>query len=82
MKHATVKTVWSSGLRRWLKAPVRKGVDSNPTAVTRLVNGATTKIRRRRGGMGGQKLYSTLQPLLQRAVHLARIELATFSVLG
>ena len=26
------KTVWPSGLRRWLKAPVRKGVGSNPTA--------------------------------------------------
>ena len=28
------KTVWPSGLRRWLKAPFRKGVGSNPTAVT------------------------------------------------
>ena len=28
------KTVWQSGLRRWLKAPVRKGVGSNPTAVS------------------------------------------------
>ena len=28
------KTVWPSGLRRWLKAPVRKGVGSNPAAVT------------------------------------------------
>ena len=27
------KTVWPSGLRRWLQAPVRKGVGSNPTAV-------------------------------------------------
>ena len=27
-------TVWPSGLRRWLQAPVRKGVGSNPTAVT------------------------------------------------
>ena len=25
--------VWLSGLRRWLQAPVRKGVGSNPTAV-------------------------------------------------
>ena len=24
------KTVWPSGLRRWLKAPFRKGVGSNP----------------------------------------------------
>ena len=28
-----LKTVWPSGLRRWLKAPFRKGVGSNPTAV-------------------------------------------------
>ena len=28
-----VKTVWPSGLRRWLQAPIRKGVGSNPTAV-------------------------------------------------
>ncbi len=26
-------TVWPSGLRRWLQAPLRKGVGSNPTAV-------------------------------------------------
>ena len=29
-------TVWPSGLRRWLQAPVRKGVGSNPTGVTCL----------------------------------------------
>ena len=29
-----IRTVWPSGLRRWLKAPVRKGVGSNPTAVS------------------------------------------------
>ena len=29
-------TVWPSGLRRWLQAPVRKGVGSNPTAVIDL----------------------------------------------
>ena len=34
-----VKTVWPSGLRRWLQAPVRKGVGSNPTAVTLLARG-------------------------------------------
>ena len=28
-----LKTVWPSGLRRWLKAPFRKGVGSNPTGV-------------------------------------------------
>ena len=26
-------TLWPSGLRRWLKAPFRKGVGSNPTVV-------------------------------------------------
>ena len=31
-------TVWPSGLRRWLKAPVRKGVGSNPTAVTSSID--------------------------------------------
>ena len=34
---AFAKTVWPSGLRRWLKAPVRKGVGSNPTAVIRAL---------------------------------------------
>ena len=29
----STRTVWPSGLRRWLQAPVRKGVGSNPTAV-------------------------------------------------
>ena len=29
----TNMTVWPNGLRRWLQAPVRKGVGSNPTAV-------------------------------------------------
>ena len=36
-QYAAVKTVWPSGLRRWLKAPVRKGVGSNPTAVTSAI---------------------------------------------
>ena len=27
------QAAWPSGLRRWLQAPVRKGVGSNPTAV-------------------------------------------------
>ena len=29
-------TVWPSGLRCWLQAPVRKGAGSNPTAVSSL----------------------------------------------
>ena len=36
------KTVWPSGLRRWLKAPFRKGVGSNPTAVILLGGLAST----------------------------------------
>ena len=32
------ETVWPSGLRRWLQAPVRKGVGSNPTAIIALVS--------------------------------------------
>ena len=31
-------TVWPSGLRRWLKAPFRKGVGSNPTAVNAAIS--------------------------------------------
>ena len=31
-------TVWPSGLRRWLQAPVRKGVGSNPTAVRTVLH--------------------------------------------
>ena len=37
------KTVWPSGLRRWLQAPVRKGVGSNPTAVTFPVGDISAK---------------------------------------
>ena len=32
-KPSTTTTLWPSGLRRWLKAPFRKGVGSNPTGV-------------------------------------------------
>ena len=39
--HVFPLTVWPSGLRRWLQAPVRKGVGSNPTAVTCIVKPAT-----------------------------------------
>ena len=56
--HASMtSTVWPSGLRRWLQAPVRKGVGSNPTAVMPLAalregGGAGPKgggsVRRRR----------------------------------
>ena len=33
-RESFIKTVWPSGLRRWLKAPFRKGVGSSPAAVT------------------------------------------------
>lgn len=39
-----LETVWPSGLRRWLKAPVRKGVGSNPTAVTRILSGSVLTV--------------------------------------
>ena len=35
LRYLSPKTVWPSGLRHWLQAPVRKGVGSNPTAVIR-----------------------------------------------
>ena len=38
-------TVWPSGLRRWLQAPVRKGVGSNPTAVKETCAESTTHMR-------------------------------------
>ncbi len=43
------KTVWPSGLRRWLQAPVRKGVGSNPTGVIQIWTGAE-KMRSAREG--------------------------------
>ena len=39
MDHPIPWTLWSSGLRRWLKAPFGKGVGSNPTAVNRACSG-------------------------------------------
>ena len=38
LKPEITMTVWPSGLRRWLKAPFRKGVGSNPTAVTSKIH--------------------------------------------
>ena len=35
------RTLWPSGLRRWLKAPFRKGVGSNPTGVIFWISGVT-----------------------------------------
>ena len=39
-----IKTVWPSGLRRWLQAPVRKGVGSNPTAVIDIFGDSSFEI--------------------------------------
>ena len=42
----TDMTVWPSGLRRWLKAPFRKGVGSNLTAVKWRAAQRTATLRR------------------------------------
>ena len=59
-------TVWPSSLRRWLKAPFRKGVGSNPTAVTCLCHQAVdAKLPRVRGSAQiykhavAQQIFST-----------------------
>ena len=46
MGFGMLKTVWPSGLRRWLKAPFRKGVGSNPTAVKWSAAQITATLRR------------------------------------
>ena len=48
-KALAIMTVWPSGLRRWLKAPFRKGVGSNPTAVTFLQLRKNARIKSLRG---------------------------------
>ena len=47
------KTVWPSGLRRWLKAPLRKGVGSNPAAVI-LPSPAIVSRRMSKNTLGGR----------------------------
>ena len=67
-KALAIMTVWPSGLRRWLKAPFRKGVGSNPTAVKELSvsrgklcenlkvrSGACDGARALQGVLGGTK---------------------------
>ena len=41
-----IKTVWPGGLRRWLHAPVRKGVGSNPAAVMQVTLAARSAMNR------------------------------------
>ena len=60
-------TVWPSGLRRWIKAPVRKGVGSNPTAVTYVYTAASmrgdaeTQGRRDTGAQSGDSSQRQLE---------------------
>ena len=45
------KTVWPSGLRRWLQVPVRKGVGSNHSchfAIRILIVGSLESLRERK----------------------------------
>ena len=63
-RRARIKTVWPSGLRRWLQAPVRKGVGSNPTAVN-----AASRV-----GLSDAKNAMRLQSLLA-ALRAARSEM-------
>ena len=44
MHFAVPLMLWPSGLRRWLKAPFRKGVGSNPTGVI-LMNQNSTRSK-------------------------------------
>ena len=44
------KTLWPSGLRRWLKAPFRKGVGWNPTGVIQGSVGRVSPSPEREGG--------------------------------
>ena len=57
-------TVWPSGLRRWLQAPVRKGVGSNPTAVTLLAraSGSDAAAFRRAEQTTGKPVLGDLVP--------------------
>ena len=51
-------TVWPSGLRRWLQAPGRKGVGSNPTAVTTMRVSAPIRSGTRRWNLRPEKAES------------------------
>ena len=66
------RTVWPSGLRRWLKAQFRKGVGSNPTAVTHTCT------------LAGPNLSPTATSLVKGVLHnlALNIYLATFSALA
>ena len=55
-----LKTLWPSGLRRWLKAPFRKGVGSNPTAVTALYQQRPELKQEANGRLGPRWLQTVL----------------------
>ena len=60
---ARLKAVWPSGLRRWRKAPFRKGVGSNPTAVSRF---RAARTRWSCCGEGWPLAVAALQRVLHR----------------
>ena len=63
------KTVWPSGLRCWLQAPVRKGVGSNPTAVIAI---ASHQILFGKIWEGGKHTIRQMQQSLQICFHNGR----------
>ncbi len=70
------KTVWPSGLRRWLKAPVRKGVGSNPTAViTKSASGVQVSSlpQSQRGGLPAcSSMAMLVSPMFANRVRCSR----------
>ena len=72
-------TVWPSGLRRWLKAPFRKGVGLNPTAVI-----PTHQTDRCRWSQATPPFFSFCFWMCLRSHHQAETTsgVAQFSVLG
>ena len=59
-------TVWPSGLRRWLQAPVRKGVGSNPTHSCHFVCSLLYNFDLRLKRVGNQRILSGTQLLADR----------------
>ena len=75
LKRTPHKTVWPSGLRRWLKAPVRTGVGSNFTALQAAVTSAVSSLpcrqlvpdtapQHRRGAVQGHGSYWRMLAML------------------
>ena len=64
------KTLWPSGLRRWLKAPVRKGVGSNPTGVTCFTNAMRTATTSGDARSAQRRPKTNPKPGTQRPAHV------------